>query len=84
MTVYEFIPRSVKGGFLSAYRINRRFVTLSTIASLLFIFAIYPLFGLNALILQVVSVVGAISYLEAINYIEHYGLRRKQLPDGTY
>lgn len=27
---------------------------------------------------------GSIFYLEITNYIEHYGLRRKKLPDGNY
>lgn len=27
---------------------------------------------------------GSIYMLETINYVEHYGLRRKQLPDGSY
>lgn len=29
-------------------------------------------------------IVGSIFYLEAINYIEHYGLQRKQSSDGSY
>ena len=30
------------------------------------------------------AALGSIMLLELTNYIEHYGLQRKQLPDGTY
>jgi alkane 1-monooxygenase len=84
MNVYEFIPHSVKGGYLSAYKINPRFVTLSTIASLMLILGIWKFVGIQAMLMHIVSVVGGVSYLEAINYVEHYGLRRKQLSNGSY
>jgi hypothetical protein len=31
-----------------------------------------------------IAAFGGVIFLEAINYVEHYGLRRKQLPDGTF
>lgn len=84
MTVYEFIPKSIVGSFKSAYRINPRFVMLSVLASSIFLLTLYKLYGLGVLIMHLTISFGSISYLEAINYIEHYGLRRKQLPDGSY
>jgi alkane 1-monooxygenase len=33
---------------------------------------------------QLIIGVTSVLYLEAINYIEHYGLERKQLPDGSF
>jgi hypothetical protein len=35
---------------------------------------IYLIFGLQALVIHSLMASGAIFYLEAINYIEHYGL----------
>lgn len=63
MTVYEFIPKSVKGGFLSAYEINPRFVTLSTAASLVIVLLVYRFYGMYATLLHIISVVGGIYYL---------------------
>lgn len=42
------------------------------------------IFGFQAFILFLIAFVGTIFYLEAINYIEHYGLRREKKEDGTY
>lgn len=36
------------------------------------------------MIFHIITAVGSIVYLEAINYIEHYGLSRKLLPNGEY
>jgi alkane 1-monooxygenase len=44
----------------------------------------YFLFGLNGLLAVVCAgIIGAV-LLETINYIEHYGLLRKRLPNGFY
>ena len=53
-------------------------------AEALFTMLIFFMFGVQGGIAFLVSAFGSIWYLEAINYIEHYGLRRKKLPDGTY
>ena len=84
MTLYEFVPRSIKGGFLSAYRMDPRFVTLCCVASLAFLLVIYKIFGWRVLLVHMFAALGSIMLLELTNYIEHYGLQRKQLPDGTY
>ena len=42
------------------------------------------MFDLRRLWYALLSALGGISMLEIINYIEHYGLQRKKLPDGTY
>jgi Fatty acid desaturase len=41
-------------------------------------------FGPAAAILFITSGAGAIFFLEVINYVEHYGLRRRVLPSGNY
>ena len=49
-----------------------------------YLFTIYSVFSTKGLIFA--TVVGVISFLflETINYIEHYGLKRKMLPSGRY
>jgi hypothetical protein len=40
------------------------------------------MYGTQAFILYLITAIGAIAYLEAINYIEHYGLRRSKKENG--
>lgn len=53
-------------------------------ASVLFTTLIFRSYGPQAGILYLLESLGSIFYLEAINYIEHYGLRRELRADGTY
>jgi hypothetical protein len=55
---------------------------LSCFASLGFCFFIFKVYGLQALFFFLVQVLGAVFYLEVINFIEHYGLERKRLTNG--
>lgn len=84
ITLYEFVPKSIKGGFLSAFNINPLFTSLSVVGSLLFIAGVYNFYGLKCTLYACFMAAGGIFFLELINYIEHYGLMRKKLPDGTY
>lgn len=63
MTISEFIPRSVKGGYITAYKINPRFVTLSAIASILFVLLVGKFCGWQAALFHVVAAAGGISFL---------------------
>jgi alkane 1-monooxygenase len=45
---------------------------------------IFQYYGLKCLIYFLIMAFGGIFILELINYIEHYGLRRKRLDDGSY
>lgn len=56
----------------------------SLLSTAVLMLAIYSVFGLLPLFVHTLIVAGAIIYLETINYIEHYGLLRNQLPDGSY
>jgi alkane 1-monooxygenase len=97
-SLYAFLPRTVFGSFRSALRLERERLArkqlpfwshhnlllrwqVLTIALML---AIYILLGPMSLLLFVVQALFAIFALETINYIEHYGLLRKQRPDGSY
>ena len=60
------------------------YMTLSIISYLLFPCLIYYLYNLQAVMFFVASCVICIFFLETINYLEHYGLRRKKLANGEY
>ena len=49
-----------------------------------YIFSIYYLFSLKVMLFAVVVGVLSFLFLETINYIEHYGLKRFKLPSGRY
>ena len=79
-----FLPRTLIGSLAHAWALDRREVlgswaaTLAVAAALgtaLGPFAIAFFFGQGAM---------AIVLLEAVNYIEHYGLVRRKLADGRY
>jgi alkane 1-monooxygenase len=63
----------------------KNYMIWSTLSCILFPFYGYYFYGYNGLLLQLVIALGASSFLELINYIEHYGLRRKFIsPTGKY
>ena len=97
-TVYAFWIRSVSLGYLSAFRleknrlkrlhkpwfsINNEFIRFQLI-QLLFCILVYFIFGLTALFLFLVSALIGIILLETVNYVEHYGLFRKEIQPGIY
>ena len=97
-TLYQFIPKSIIGGYLSAWEIENRLCTEKYGSSLslknrMFYFSActfliplntYLLFNFKVMITFSVIAIGSVVMLEAINYIEHYDLRRKKMADGTY
>ena len=56
----------------------------SLLSTAIYMLVVYLGFGLLPLLVHTLIALGAIIVLEAIGYIEHYGLLRKQLPDGCY
>lgn len=65
------------------YKLQNRMLwyTASYFALPSIIFYIYGFWGFAYFI---GSVVNSVVYLETINYIEHYGLRRKEVEPGKY
>jgi len=84
MTLLEFLPKTLAGSLLSAFKINGPLTSLSLVASFLFFSWAYYRNGLFSMVVALIGGLGGVIVLEVINYIEHYGLRRKRLPDGTY
>lgn len=67
----------------SAFSLNNRMVVYS-IANVLLVSAIYYFFGTTVLAAFFMAAVMGIGLLEAVNYIEHYGLLRKKNESGRY
>lgn len=89
-TIFPFLVRSIIGSFKSAWKIEAKrplkknrmvhyIVTAIVLAA-----AVYAAFGWMSLIVYFGQSLIAIMTLEAINYIEHYGLERKEIRPGVY
>lgn len=81
-SVYRFIPRSIIGGYISAWKIdiyNRKslYMILNNfiIVPLIYI-CIYKYRGIDGCIFFALQGLTAVLTLEMTNYIEHYGLTR--------
>lgn len=94
---FAFLPRTVFGGFRSAWQIERRRMEkrgskvwgpgnriLRYTAAEIALISVFGLFlGAGAALYFIVQSVIAWTLLEMVNYIEHYGLMRKKI-DGRY
>lgn len=97
-SLWAFIPRSAIGSLRLAWQVERRrltrlrqpvwstknnILTAWSLSVVLFA-ALVAMFGFDILGWLVGQAILGLCLLEAINYIEHYGLRRHQMPDGRY
>lgn len=92
--LWAFIPRSVYGQLISAFRIEERLrhgvrgrrkrtnrvIQYILIQGLFLIFVGLVFGGLGVFVMVIQSII-AIIFLEATNYVEHYGLVREKLGD---
>lgn len=97
-TLYAFYFRTVVFGYFSAWRIANRDTgkTVSKTFSIynkmlqfhliqiVFVAAIFFFFGWLTTLLFLVAAGQGILLLETVNYIEHYGLQRRQIAKGKY
>ncbi|WP_067652631.1 alkane 1-monooxygenase [Nocardia harenae] len=95
---YRFWPRTVWGGLTSSWRLERARLertgsgpwsihneVLSAWAMTVLLFgALCAIFGLDLLPYLLLQAVVGFSLLEAVNYLEHYGLLRQRTPSGRY
>ncbi|MFZ2171388.1 MAG: alkane 1-monooxygenase [Methylococcaceae bacterium] len=95
---YAFYPRTVFGGIVSAWNFEKvrlyrlgasacsprnRMIRYGTSLSIVYAM-IFSMFGLLGVGFFAVQSVIAFSMLEAVNYIEHYGLTRREMAPGCY
>lgn len=97
-SVYAFLPRTLVGGLRSAWRLERERnarrdvpwltwrnrLTRYAVEVALAYAVVAAAFGAVGVAFFAAQSLGAVLLLEVINYVEHYGLQRDQLPDGRY
>jgi alkane 1-monooxygenase len=95
---YAFWPRTVGGGFRDAWkieadRLGKKGLMISGVHNRIIRYLVFEavlaaaipaIFGLPALGYFLVQSLTAVTLLEIVNYVEHYGLLRRQLADGSY
>ena len=84
ISLYAFLFRSFTRSFASAYRVAQKQTLLFSAIQIALVLLIGIIFTPFVSILFVVAALGGALLLEAVNYIEHYGLRRKLNPSGRY
>jgi alkane 1-monooxygenase len=91
-TLYAFFLRTIKGSWLSAWKLEKERLKKTQkgfwsihnemlrfqIIQIVFLIAIYSVFGLQSSLLFLMAAIVGFLLLETVNYIEHYGLRRKK------
>lgn len=96
LDVYRFMLRSVVGSFLHAWRLEAmrlrqrgrsplhpsNWVLGGTLLWLVLLACAAVAFGAGAAAFLVGQALWAVTLLEIVNYIEHYGLRRRRLANG--
>jgi alkane 1-monooxygenase len=97
-SLYVFWVRSIIGQYTNAWKLeNKRLeraekriigiqneMIIFTFFQLIFIVSISLIFSSFVLMLYLSIALISVLLLETINYVEHYGLRRKKQPNGRY
>ncbi|CAN5356329.1 alkane 1-monooxygenase [soil metagenome] len=97
-TIYLFIPRSIIGGYLGAWklefdRLRKTGQSLFTWNNEMVRYHVYEIaavsivfwfFGWLGAVAFVAAAAGGYFLLESVNYIEHYGLRRQEVEPGRF
>ncbi|MDX1374079.1 MAG: alkane 1-monooxygenase [Burkholderiales bacterium] len=81
---WAFLPRTVSGSLAHAWSLAPREVLLSGLATFCVAAALGAVLGPLAVAFFFGQSAMAVVLLEAVNYIEHYGLQREKLADGRY
>ena len=95
---YAFFVNALRKNFPKAWSLQRQRLarqgrTLCSVhnallwwygLTLMFACVLYLVFGVMGLAFFFLQAFFAVVNLEAVNYIEHYGLSRRQMPDGSY
>jgi alkane 1-monooxygenase len=83
-SVYAFWLRSVALSYADAWRLDRPLMVRFQLVQLAYLTFITLIFGWAGLALAVAAAVFGFLMLETVNYIEHYGLLRRQNDRGRY
>src|SRR5687768_16314298 len=79
---WRFLPRTLAGSFMDSLKIDKEEVIRVWAATFAVAATLGLAFGPRAVAFFFGQSAMAVMLLEAVNYIEHYGLERKKLADG--
>ena len=96
--IYSFWIRSVVGCYTGAWKIEAQrlnkdkkaffsihnYMIVNTLIQIIYLGSCVFFFGKLGIVVAIVAAIVGFLMLETVNYIEHYGLRRKQLENGRY
>ncbi|PZS12662.1 MAG: alkane 1-monooxygenase [Pseudonocardiales bacterium] len=97
-TFWRFLPRTVTGSVRNSWRLERTRLrrmgrqpfsphndVLNAWAMTIVLWAaLLTLFGVGIVPYLLIQAIFGFALLEAVNYVEHYGLMRQQLPNGRW
>lgn len=97
-SVFAFYPRTIIYSYISAWKIAndemkkkqqpvlslKNEMLQAQIIQLIFVFLVFFVFGMTVTLFYLSAAFFGILLLESVNYIEHYGLSRKQKEEGSY
>ena len=97
-SLYDFLPNTIVGQYYSAWNIEnnrclKKYKTQYTIRNVMYLYTlsymILPIlflynYGFCGMLFFLGSVYNGIIFLEVVNYLEHYGLSRKEISPGVY
>ena len=98
-SLYEFYKRTIPQGFVEVWEIEkkrlgrqgvsvfnpfRNRLIIYNLMHVLYLGLIYKIFGAYTVAFHLLYSLVIVLMLEAVNYLEHYGLERKKEPSGKY
>ncbi len=83
-TVYAFWLRSVVLSYIDAWKLDARLMVRFQLVQAAYLLLVYLTVGMAAVWLALAAAVFGFLMLETVNYIEHYGLLRRQNEAGRY
>ena len=98
-SVYAFWIRSVSTAYVNAWTLQRSFLEKKGVAywnlrenivlqgmilQILYLVLVFTFLSLPGALAVIIAGIIGVLLLESVNYIEHYGLVRKQMPSGRY
>jgi len=98
MTLYQFLPKAISKNAINGFRLEakrlrdrdlpvwhpRNRLIWLTAFSFVWMWLSYKIGGSYGFTFWAVATVGSIITIELANYVMHYGLERKRLPNGRY
>lgn len=82
-SIYHFWWRSVSQTYISAWKLAGKHMLALQIIQIIWVLILYKIYDIYVALYLAAAVIGFL-LLESVNYIEHYGLRRKSITPTLY